>query len=69
LYGKRVNQDLLARSRTILFEEVLDHFLKVRIASTKAPREPVSAAFSNSFAVRYHVELASLSGRTNSVNV
>jgi hypothetical protein len=61
--------DLPDRSRTILFDELLDYFLEVWITGAKAPREPVSAALGNSFAVRHHVELASLARRTDSFNV
>ena len=56
------NQELPDRSRTILFDELLDHFLEVWIPYAKAPREPVSAALGNFFASRYYVELASLPG-------
>ncbi len=63
------NQELPDRSRTILFDELLDHFLEVWIPYAKAPREPVSAALGNFFASRYYVELASLARRTDSFNV
>ncbi len=58
-----------SRPRTVLFKELLDYFLKVGITGAKAPREPVSAALGNSFAVRDHVELASLARCTDSINV
>jgi len=61
--------ELPDRSRTILFDELLDYFLEVWIPCAKAPREPVSAALGNFFASRYHVELASLARRTDSFNV
>jgi hypothetical protein len=57
------------RSRTILFDELLDYFLEVWIPCAKAPREPVSATLGNFFASRYYVELASLTRRTDSFNV
>jgi hypothetical protein len=57
------------RSRTALFDELLDHFLKVWITGAEAAREPISAALGNSFAVRYHVELASLARYTDSFDV
>ena len=66
-YG--VYQDLLARSRTILFGELLNHFLQIWITGPKAPREPVSPALGNPFAVRYHVKLASLARCAGRVNV
>jgi hypothetical protein len=64
-----VYQGLPACSRTILFGELLNHFLQIWITGPKAPREPVSAALGNSFAVRYHVELASLTGCAGRVNI
>jgi hypothetical protein len=67
--GFVVYQDLPDRSRTILFDELLDYFLEVWIPYAKAPREPVSAALGNFFASRYYVELASLARRTDSFNV
>jgi hypothetical protein len=57
------------RSLTILFDQLLDYFLEIWIPSAKAPREPVSAALDNFFASCYHLELASLAGRTDSFNV
>jgi len=56
-------------SRTVLFGELLDHCLKVWITGAEAPSEPVSTALGNPFAVRYHVELASLARCTDSFNV
>jgi hypothetical protein len=56
-------------SRTALFDELLDHSLKVWITRAKAPREPISTAVGDSFTVRYHVELASLARCTDSFNV
>lgn len=52
-----------------LFGELLNHFLQIWITGPQAPREPVSAALGNSFAVRYHVELASLARCAHRVNV
>ena len=69
LGGYPVYQDLPGRSRTILFDEMLDYFLEVWITGAKAPREPVSAALGNFFSTREHVELASLARRTDSFNV
>ena len=57
------------RSRTILFDELLDYFLEVWIPCAKAPREPVSSALGNFFASCYHVELARLARRTDNFNV
>ena len=54
---------------TVLFDELLDHCLKVWITCSEAPSEPVSTALGNPFAVRYHVELASLARCTDSFNV
>jgi hypothetical protein len=62
-------QDLPDCSRTVLFDELLDDFLKVWITCAKAPREPVSAALGNFVASRYYVELASLARRTDNFNV
>ena len=62
-------QDLPGRSRTILFGELLNHFFQIWITGPKAPREPVSAALCNSFAVGYHVELAGLARCADRVNV
>jgi hypothetical protein len=62
-------QDLPDRSRTILFDQLLDYILEVWISCAKAPREPVSATLGNFFACRYYVELASLARRTDSFNV
>jgi hypothetical protein len=61
--------ELLASSRAALFDELIDHFLKVWITGTEAAREPISATLGNPFAVRYHVELASLARYTDSFNV
>jgi hypothetical protein len=61
--------ELPDRSRTILFDELLDYFLEVWIPCAKSPREPVSAALGNFFASRYNVELASLARGTDSFNV
>ena len=58
-----------ARSRAILFGELLNHFFQVWITGPKAPREPVSATLSNPFTVRYNVELASLTRCADGVNV
>ncbi|HXN74623.1 MAG TPA: hypothetical protein VN861_18905 [Candidatus Acidoferrales bacterium] len=52
-----------------LLDELLDHFFKVWVTGAKAPREPISAALGDSFAVRYHVELASLARCTDSFNI
>ena len=60
---------LPARCRAILFGEPLNHFLQIWITGPKAPREPVSATLGNPFAVRYHVELASLARCADRVNV
>jgi len=48
---------------------LLDHFLKVWITGAKPPREPVSAALGNSFAVRDHIELTGLTRRNDGFNV
>lgn len=60
---------LPTRSRAILFGELLNHFLQIWITGPKAPREPVSAALGNPFAVRDHVELASLARGADRVKV
>jgi len=57
------------RCSTILFDELPDHVFKIRIAAAKAPRKPVPATLGDSFAVRYHVELAGFARRTNGLNV
>jgi hypothetical protein len=54
-------------TRTELFKQ-LDHCVEVGIACTKLPREPVAASLSNRFAVRDHIELASLTGRKDGID-
>jgi hypothetical protein len=66
-YASRL--ELLAGFRAALFDELIDHFLKVWITGAEAAREPISATLGNSFAVRYHIELASLARYTDSFNV
>jgi hypothetical protein len=60
--------DLPGGSCAIFFRELSDDFLKVGITRAKAAREPVSAAFGDSFAVCEYVKLADLARRTNSID-
>lgn len=69
MYGNAFYQGLPARSRTIFFRELLNHFLQIGITGPQAPREPVSAALDNPFAVRYHVKLAGFARRADCINV
>src|SRR5579871_782299 len=45
--------------------ELINHLVKIRIASAKAPGEPVSATFGDSLSVGQHLKLTSLSGRNH----
>ncbi|MGA7295400.1 MAG: hypothetical protein WBW53_18780 [Terriglobales bacterium] len=49
--------------------ELLDHTFQIRIASAKAPCEPVPTAFRNPFAVSDHLELTNLARRQDSFNI
>jgi len=55
-------------TRTV-FLELLDHTFEIRIASAKAPREPVPTAFGNLLAVSDHLELTGLTSRNDGFNV
>jgi hypothetical protein len=48
---------------------LLDHAFQIRIASAKAPCEPVPTAFRNPFAVSDHLELTSLARRKDGINI
>ena len=69
----RLDQSQSQRSscatRTALLVELLDQAIEIGVAGSKSPREPISTAHGNPFAVRYHIELASLARRTDSFNV
>jgi len=49
--------------------ELLDHTFQIRIASAKAPREPVPSAFRNPFAVSDHLELTDLASRKDGLDI
>ena len=49
--------------------ELLDHTFQIRIASAKAPCEPVPTAFRNPFAVSDHLELTNLARRQDGFNI
>jgi hypothetical protein len=46
----------------------LNHAIQIGIASAKPPREPVSTALGNRFAVRNYVKLTGLSGSNHGCN-
>jgi len=52
-----------------LFLELLDHTFEIRIASAKAPGEPVPTALGNPLAVSDHLELTGLTRRNDGFNV
>jgi hypothetical protein len=47
---------------------LLDHAIKIRVASTKFLSEPISTALGNPFAVRDHLELTGLARRNDGFN-
>ena len=51
------------------FDELLDHFFKIRVSGTKVAAEPVPAALGSFFTVDEHVELASFAWRANRFNI
>lgn len=58
----------LCVSSTVLLE-LFDHIFQIRIASAKAPCEPVPTAFRNPFAVSDHFELTDFARRKDGVNI
>jgi len=66
--GPCKNENLAGR-RAILFREPLDHSFEIGITCAKTSRKPVSASLDNLFAVRQHIKLADLAGRTNRIDI
>jgi hypothetical protein len=58
-----------ALRRFHLLLELLDHTFQIRIASAKAPCEPVPAAFRNPLAVSDHLELTNLARLKDGINI
>ncbi len=52
-----------------MLPELLDHTFQIRIASAKAPCEPVPTAIRNPFAVSDHLELTNLARRKDGINI
>ena len=55
-------------TRAVLLE-LLDHAIEIRIAGAKPPSEPVPTTLGDSLAVRDHLELTDLAGRSHRFNI
>jgi len=52
-----------------VFLKEFEHAIEIGVPGAKASREPVPTTLRNPLAVRYHLELAGLSRRNDSVNI
>ena len=52
-----------------MFLKEFEHAIEIGVPGAKASREPVPTTLRNPLAVRYHLELAGLSRRNDSVNI